>query len=122
VAPAEVIDAIADADLGLMLIEPVCRSYELTLPNKLFEYAAAGLPILASNLPVISRVVVYEQIGEAVLPSDVQSIAGAMRRLADPESSQSARQHIERFARRTTWEYERATLERVYQARGRSRA
>ena len=40
-----------------MLIEPVCRSYELTLPNKLFEYAAAGLPMLSSDLPVIGALV-----------------------------------------------------------------
>ncbi len=40
VAPGEVVAAIAPASFGLMLIQPVCRSYELTLPNKLFEYAA----------------------------------------------------------------------------------
>ena len=40
--------------MGLCLIQPICRSYELTLPNKLFEYACAGLPILASDLPVIA--------------------------------------------------------------------
>ena len=84
VAPSTVLDAIADADMGLMLIQPICRSYELTLPNKLFEYAAAGLPILASDLPVIGPLVRDEGLGEVVAAADLEQIALAMRRLAEP--------------------------------------
>lgn len=39
----------------LILIQLVCRSYELTLPNKLFEFA--GVPMIVSDLPVMRAVV-----------------------------------------------------------------
>jgi glycosyltransferase involved in cell wall biosynthesis len=119
VAPTHVVDAIGYADVGLMLIEPVCRSYELTLPNKLFEYAAAGLPILASDLPVIGQVVRDDGLGEVVAPNDVELIALAMERLIDPEIAREVRERVRSFASRATWDRERATLERVYNEAGR---
>jgi glycosyltransferase involved in cell wall biosynthesis len=115
VPPTAVIDSISDADVGLMLIEPVCRSYELTLPNKLFEYAAAGLPILASDMPVIAAVVRDEGLGEVVPPDDIQLIAEALLRLVEPAHNAEARERVRRFAARVTWDSERQTLERVYQ-------
>lgn len=114
VAPGDVVDAIAGADLGLMLIEPVCRSYELALPNKLFEYAAAGLPILASDLAVIGPLVRAEGIGAVVSPADVASIARAIVDLCDRDVNARTRAHVRAFARRATWDRERAVLEGVY--------
>lgn len=122
VPPNAVLDALADADLGLMLIEPVCRSYELTLPNKLFEYAAAGLPILASDLPVIGPLVRSEQLGEVVPSGDVELIAEAMRRLAEPVLNRQLRERALSFARRVTWAQEQPLLTRAYTAGGRGDA
>jgi glycosyltransferase involved in cell wall biosynthesis len=39
---------------GLALIQPACLSYELSLPNKLYEYALGGVPVLGTDLPVIA--------------------------------------------------------------------
>ena len=114
VPPSAVVDTLSDADLGLMLIQPVCRSYELTLPNKLFEYAAAGLPILASDLPVIGPVVREAAIGEVVAPADIDQIAASLRRLAEPTYNQQVRERVRTFARRFTWERERETLAGAY--------
>jgi glycosyltransferase involved in cell wall biosynthesis/SAM-dependent methyltransferase len=118
VPPGELLDAIAGADVGLMLIEPVCRSYELTLPNKLFEYAAAGVPILASDLPVIGAVVRSEAIGEVVHVDDARKIGQAMRALAEPARNRSVRERVRAFAARETWERERAVLADVYRRLG----
>ena len=114
VAPTAVLEALADADIGLMLIQPICRSYELTLPNKLFEYAAAGLPILASDLPVIGRVVREEALGVVVAPGDTEQIAAGLRALADPERNREIRTSVRCFARANLWERERAVLASVY--------
>ena len=54
VPPDRAASVLADADLGLALIEPACLSYRMTLPNKLYEYVAAGLPILAGEVPVLA--------------------------------------------------------------------
>ena len=114
VAPGDVVTAIAGADLGLMLIQPVCRSYELTLPNKLFEYAAAGLPILASDLPVIGPIVRDEGLGAVVSPRDPAAIAAAMESLAAPERNRDTRARVRAFAAANPWEGERAGLAAAY--------
>ncbi len=52
--PYDALHAITcSADVGLCLIEPVSESYRYALPNKLFEYMMAGVPILATDLPAI---------------------------------------------------------------------
>jgi glycosyltransferase involved in cell wall biosynthesis/protein-L-isoaspartate O-methyltransferase len=121
VPPGEVLAAVAGAGAGLMLIEPVGRSYELTLPNKLFEYAAAGVPILASDMPVLAGVVSAEELGEVVPVDDVTAIARAMERLAEPSANSRARAHVRAFAARETWEREQQVLASVYQGDERRR-
>ena len=111
---SEALESIAECEMGLMLIQPVCRSYELTLPNKLFEYAAAGLPILASDLPVIGEVVRSEGIGEVVPAEDVEQIAHAMERVADDDVNVQLRQRVVAFAKRETWDRERGVLAGAY--------
>jgi len=51
VPPDEVVYYASGADVGLCLIENTCLSYYLSLPNKLFEYLVAGLPVLVNNFP-----------------------------------------------------------------------
>lgn len=51
------------ADIGLVLIEPISLSYNLALPNKLFEYCMAGIPSLASNLPAMKKIIDNYSIG-----------------------------------------------------------
>jgi glycosyltransferase involved in cell wall biosynthesis len=47
---------ISSADIGVCLAEPVSLSDELALPNKFFEYAFAGLPIVYSPFPEMELV------------------------------------------------------------------
>jgi glycosyltransferase involved in cell wall biosynthesis len=63
---SELLNITASADIGLCLIEPISFSYELALPNKLFEYIACGLPVLVSDLPALRKVVKDENIGEII--------------------------------------------------------
>jgi glycosyltransferase involved in cell wall biosynthesis len=116
VAPGDVVATVAGAGFGLLLIQPACRSYELTLPNKLFEYAVGGVPMLASDLPVIGRVVREHGLGEVVGASNVEQIAAAMRRLLDPEINRRTRERVRAFAQRETWEREREVLAGVYRS------
>ena len=114
VEPTAVADTIAGADLGILLTQPTCLNNELSLPNKLFEYVAAGIPLVASELPVIGAILREEGIGEAVPPADVEAIAQAMRRLSEPEHNAEARERVRAYAERTTWAQERLRLEDVY--------
>ncbi|MDP4199953.1 MAG: glycosyltransferase [Bacteroidota bacterium] len=40
----------ASCDVGLVIVEPVSKSYELALPSKLFEYMMAGIPIVTNHM------------------------------------------------------------------------
>ncbi|HWX86727.1 MAG TPA: glycosyltransferase family 4 protein, partial [Solirubrobacteraceae bacterium] len=115
VAPGEVRSVLAGAAAGLCLIQPVCRSYELCLPNKLFEYAAAGVPILASDVPVIAAVVRGEGLGEVVAPTDPQAIATGLERLLQPERWKLVAARISGFAAAHDWAGEALALTGVYE-------
>jgi glycosyltransferase involved in cell wall biosynthesis len=59
----QLVNFIRDATGGFCLIEDVSLSDHYCLPNKLFEYAFAGLPVIASRLPEIERVVGEYRLG-----------------------------------------------------------
>jgi glycosyltransferase involved in cell wall biosynthesis len=54
-------------------------------PLKIFEYMAAGLPIISSDLPVLREILESEHTALLVTPDDATALAAAVRRLAaDP--------------------------------------
>jgi glycosyltransferase involved in cell wall biosynthesis len=114
VPPAYVPALLEEALAGLCLIQPLCRSYELTLPNKLFEYAAAGVPVLASDVPVIAEVVRGNGLGEVVPANDPAGIAAGLERLREPVRWGAAARSSRTFARANDWREESRTLARVY--------
>ena len=59
----DVVSLVKNADVGLCLIENVSLSDFYCLPNKLFEYTFAGLPVLASNFPDIKNIVIKYNLG-----------------------------------------------------------
>jgi glycosyltransferase involved in cell wall biosynthesis len=51
VQPTDVLTYASGADVGLCGVDPKCLSYQLSLPNKFFEYLLSGVPVLAPDLP-----------------------------------------------------------------------
>ncbi|SHK20397.1 glycosyltransferase [Rhodothermus profundi] len=85
VLPDKLLPVTASADVGLVLLEDTCLNHRLALPNKLFEYLAAGLPVLASNLPELRRVVETYGVGYVVDTPNLEALTAAMRQLCgDP--------------------------------------
>lgn len=74
-------------------------------PMKLFEYMAAGRPVIASDLPVIREVLTHGVNGWICPPGDVDAWAAAVRRLAaDPALRERlAARAREDFLARYTW-------------------
>jgi glycosyltransferase involved in cell wall biosynthesis len=74
-----------------------------TSPLKMFEYMAAGRPIVASDLPVL-REVLDDEIAELVPPGDLDAMARAIQRLAnDPTRRASMGAEAQRRAERYSW-------------------
>ncbi|HEX2088120.1 MAG TPA: glycosyltransferase [Solirubrobacteraceae bacterium] len=114
VAPGAVVEAVRGAAFGLALFQPVCLSHRLVAPNKVFEYVAAGVPALASALPVMATFLTETGAGIAVPPDDVPAIAEAARTLAGAERNIAFRRAAVAAGRRATWEREREVLDRAY--------
>ncbi len=105
---AEVVDFISSADFGLCLIQPVARSYTYALPNKLFECIVAGLPVLGSNLPEISRIIRDYDAG-MVTDLTVKEIAEAATSM-----STSPRRISSSGVKELTWERQVEKLHSLY--------
>ena len=112
VSPQELGKYTVCADVGLCLIEDCCLSYRYCLPNKLFEYLAAGLPTIISNLPDMARVIEKFQCGWIVEPNS-DSVAAVVNGITPEilaEKAKAARSHRQDFS----WEEEERTLIEVY--------
>jgi glycosyltransferase involved in cell wall biosynthesis len=114
VPPQRVVEEIAQATAGVALIQPACLSYELSLPNKVFEYLAAGLPILASDVPVIAELVERYGVGLVVAPDDPEAIAAAMTAIVEPRRNDELRAAARETSARLSWEREAEGLVRTY--------
>ncbi len=80
--PHAVAGALADADILVLPNTATEVSARYTSPLKLFEYLAAGRPIVASRLPALAEVLEDGVNALLVAPGDPAALAGAIRRLA----------------------------------------
>lgn len=83
VAPDRVVEVAAAADVGVALIEDLSASLYLSLPNKLFEYLGAGLPVLGSDFPEIRSVILGHDVGLVVDPHAREDVVRALQRMVD---------------------------------------
>lgn len=78
---AQVVQAIADCDIGFCLVAPSNYSYEMSMPNKLFEFIMAGLGVLAGPSPAMAQVVQQYGVGwvaPSFKPEDLAATLNAL--------------------------------------------
>jgi glycosyltransferase involved in cell wall biosynthesis len=90
VPPADLLPITASADIGVTLLEDNCLNHHFALPNKLFEYLMAGLPVVGSDLPEIRRVVAGFDVGTLVDAGDPAAVAGGIQALLDDPERRAA--------------------------------
>lgn len=112
----EVPQYAAGADLGVAPIENVCLSYYFCSPNKVFEYIAAGIPVIASDFPELRKVIDTFGIGATFNPDDPRDIARSAREILDnPSLRQEMKPKAAAAAEAFNWENESVKLRTLYQ-------
>ncbi|MBO4646320.1 MAG: glycosyltransferase family 4 protein [Bacteroidales bacterium] len=81
----EINQLLAESMAGLLLLHPL-PSYVDSLPIKLFEYMAAGIPVICSDFPLWRDIVEGAHCGICVNPFDTDATARAIRQIADQPS------------------------------------
>lgn len=96
------LDYTSSADFGLSFIEDISLSDRYCLPNKLFEYIAAGLPVISSGLPDLTRFITAHKVGVAAPSNDVAGFIQAFNNLPDLDSVE-LKQNISRTRASFNW-------------------
>lgn len=95
-------------DAGLSADTDTCTNQRYSLPNKLFDYIAAGIPAIVSPLPEISALVKYYGCGSVLEEVTPDAIAKEIQRLVDDHTLLPALREKARAARQElTWEKEK---------------
>lgn len=115
VTPAELAHYTAGADVGVIPYEPIGLNNYFTTPNKLFEYIAAGLPVIASDLPELRKVLHGRRVGATFAPVEPSAIARALNAvLGDPELLAQMRANALAVRGDYTWERQATKLRAIY--------
>jgi glycosyltransferase involved in cell wall biosynthesis len=105
----------SQADLGISLEEDLGLNYRFALPNKLFDYIQAGVPVLVSNLPEMRRIVEQYQIGAIAETHQRKELAEIFKSvLNDQERLTFWKQNLLLAAKELCWENEEKVLIEIY--------
>ena len=111
----QLLSLTSSADVGLALIENICLSYYMSLPNKFFEYMAAGLPVIATNLQEMAKIVERHNIGTLTEGNAVDKIVKSVSLMADADLS-TFDKGIEEAQEIYTWQNQETELKHLYKS------
>lgn len=117
VTPSIVLEYTASADIGLSLVENTCLSYFYSMPNKLFEYAMAGLPVLVSDMKDMSALVNEYKMGGVIEDFSVVGVNLAIDKLLKSDLSE-IKTNAYRAACDHAWEIQEDKLIGAYREYG----
>ncbi len=117
---AELIQAASSSHVGAVLTRPVNLNFRLSVSNKVFEYAAAGLPVLMSDVPEHRYLNETYDFGILLPEVTPQAIAEAIVSLRDnPSLYEKLSKNASKMFEALNWEAESEKLLQIYEELGR---
>lgn len=115
VTRGKVTELLEGACAGLVVLHPI-PNYKDAYPIKMFEYMAAGLPVIASDFPLWRRIIEEHSCGLLVDPLNVDEIADALRWFLEypQEAEAMGRRGREAVESSYNWDKEKDTLLGLY--------
>lgn len=113
---AELMQYTYNSTIGVTLDKPVNLNYQLSLPNKLFDYIHGGIPVLASNIKEVASLVNQYSIGVITESHQPEIIANHINEmLQNEEKYLTWKRNLARAQQELSWENEVAELTKLYE-------
>lgn len=110
---AEMMKITAGCDLGISLDKDTNINYRFSLPNKVFDYIRAQIPILCTDLPELSKIVKGYEIGKTVSSPEPKLLAEAVLEMQNLGKEKFTRNLVEASSK-LAWEVEVLPMIKVY--------
>lgn len=111
-APNELQEITPLASIGISLEEDLGLNYRFALPNKIFDYIQAEIPVLISNLPEMKQIVSTYKVGEIVRERTPKTLAEQIKNLTKKDFSSS----LKKAKKELVWKREEQVLFSVFQS------
>jgi glycosyltransferase involved in cell wall biosynthesis len=98
------------ADIGLCLLEEKGLSYYYSLPNRVFDYLNAGVPILATDFPEITKIVKTHKTGMLINHYEADYLAKVINEMLTVPLDTA---HFKNISKELSWEKEEKVLVEV---------
>lgn len=104
-----------NSDLGISIDKPNNLNYLYSLPNKIFSYINAHIPILSSRLPEIEKIITTYNIGMFIENHQPQHIAEQIRNALNHPSYQQWKENTYKASQELNWKVEKEKLKNIIQ-------
>jgi glycosyltransferase involved in cell wall biosynthesis len=98
------------ADIGLSIDKNTNLNYYYSLPNKIFDYINAGVPVLASRLPEIEKIISKYKIGDFIEDHNPENIARKIKEMLSSPKLKEFRKNTMNAKKELNWASEKLKL------------
>lgn len=106
----ELLQYTHNADIGISIDKDTNLNYHFSLPNKIFDYIQAGVPVLASNLPEIKNLITRYNIGCVIDNHDPKHIAEKINQMLGSPDYTIWKENTVKANSENSWEHEKKHL------------
>ena len=111
----ELIKYTKSADAGLSLDKDTNINYRFSLPNKLFDYISAGIPVIAGNLPEVKKIIEGNRCGIIIPEVTPDEICFAVKKMRDEKDLFNIlKQNAFNASKTLTWDGEAEKVRKLY--------
>jgi len=109
----------AASNLGITLDKANNINYKLSLPNKLFDYIHANIPVLSSDLPELKKIIVGYDIGMICSDHDPKNISKVIKEMfSSEEQTKKWEANTVIAAKELNWDKEKEILLSIFKKIG----
>ncbi len=113
VSPQVLLTYTSSADFGILFYEDVCLNHRFCSPNKMFEYLMAGIPVIASNLFEMKRLVEKYEVGVVAVRNDPEGFGLAVQKAMAADYDLLTK-NVSTVRKQFCWEEQQKILQEAY--------